>query len=256
MNHPAEGTLQAFLDGETAGADTSALERHLRECDRCQGDLHALRAANDELVGALALLNFPAPIRTARQQIARRRARTVWGVPLGRAAVLLIGVSTALSATIPGSPVRDWIAGAWGDNAAPEAAVSVLKSDAAPVVEETAAPLPSAGVSVRPADGRMRVVFVRPARGLRVIARLHDGEQVEVSATGLASGARFRTGPDRIEIANADTGEVRIEIPRTAARFALEVDGRVLLSKEGENLRVPDRGAGAGGPEILLEVQR
>lgn len=253
MNHPAEGTLQAFLDGELTH-EGAGVALHLRECGRCQAELQALDRANQDLAGALRVLDRPAPVEAARREIARHRGRPAWRVPLGRAAVLLAAVSTALSATLPGSPVRQWIADAWRGGDAPQPVATAVGSTPAPAPAQPQPPgsgaADAAGVSVRPVGGRMRVDLVRPARGLRVVAGLHGGEQVEVSATGAASRARFQTGPGRIEIADAGAGELRIGIPRTAAAFALEVDGRVVLAGNGDSLRVTDERA-----EILLQVQ-
>jgi anti-sigma factor RsiW len=254
MNHLTEGTLQALLDGEIPPGEQASLESHLHACGRCKAELNTLREASSQLSGALRMLDRPAPVELARRQIIRKRRWMASGAThLRRAAVLLLVATTALSATLPGSPLREWVVERWR-----ESTTAAVQPEAAPpvtvAVPEALEPDP-AGVSVQPSDRPMRVVFRRPARGLRVIAHLHDGARVEVSADGLAAKAHFRTAPDRIEIDAADTGEVRIGIPRSTGRFTLEVDGQVLLAKQGENLRVPERATRSGGPVILLEVQ-
>jgi hypothetical protein len=100
------------------------------------------------------------------------------------------------------------------------------------------APAPAAGISILPDGGSVRVVLNGAAEGLRVHTRVSEGELVEVSATGAAAGARFRTGPGRIEVLDAGAGEVRIALPRGAKAAVVEVDGRVYVAKEGERLRV------------------
>lgn len=258
MNHLTEGTLQALLDGEVSGEEQASFESHLHACERCQIELNTLREASSQLSGALGMLDRPAPVEFALRQITRKRRWMALGAThLRRAAVLIVVATTALSATIPGSPLREWVVETWqgstpANSVQPEAAPRVAA--AAPEVADAPESSP-AGVSVLPSDRPMRVVFRRPAQGLRVIAHLHDGARVEVSADGPAAKAHFRTAPDRIEIEAADTGEVRIGIPRSTGRFTLEVDGQVLLAKQGQDLRVPERAARSGGPVILLEVQ-
>jgi anti-sigma factor RsiW len=258
MNHLDEGTLQALLDGEISGGQKASVEDHLEACEHCQAELDTLREACSQLSGALRMLDRPAPVEFARRQMIRkRRWMTLGATHLRRAAVLLLVATTALSATIPGSPLREWVVETWRGSADHRAdrqeatpPVTVAATEAANAPETS-----PAGVSVQPSDRPMRVVFRKPAQGLRVIAHLHDGSRVEVSAEGPAAKAHFRTAPDRIEIEAADTGEVRIGIPRSTNRFTLEVDGQVLLAKQGEDLRVPERTARSGGPVILLEVQ-
>lgn len=257
MNHLDEGTLQALLDGEVPQGEQASLENHLRACEHCRADMDVLRQESAQLSGALRLLDRPAPVELAYRQVIRRRRWVASGANLRRAAVLLVALTTALSATLPGSPLREWLVDTWrGSPVAVREEATTQMAAASPEAAEPPAPEASpAGVSVRPGEGRMRVVFLRPAQGLRVVAHLHDGERVEVSAAGAAAKAHFRTGPDRIEIESADTGEVRIGIPRTTGRFTLEVDGQVLLAKQGDDLRVPERTGSGGGPAILLEVQ-
>lgn len=255
MMHPDEGALQALLDDELAPAERAALERHLAGCAACGGELAALRSARAALAGALARLDRPPPSEWARQRVQQRAGRRPAGVRgavvLRRAALLVLGSAAVLSATVPGSPVRAWLFGA------PERAelARARAGDAEPTSLPAAAPAAPAGVSLRPAGGRVRVVLTAPAPGIRVRMRLHDGERLGVWAAGAAATARFRTAADRVEVAGAGPGELRIEVPRAAQRFVLEVDGRVYLVKEGEQLRFAGPVADTAGPEIVFEVR-
>jgi hypothetical protein len=108
-----------------------------------------------------------------------------------------------------------------------------------------------------PDDGAVRVVLNGAARGLRVRARVADGELVEVSATGAAAGARFRTSPGRIEVLDAGAGEVLIALPRGARAAVVEVDGHVYVAKDGARLRVTRPGApSAAAREAEFRVER
>lgn len=250
MTHPDEGTLQALLDGEVAPPEHQALTRHLGGCERCRGELEELRLAFERSAGALALLDRPAPAG-AHREFTRRRGRYAWGPALRRAAVLLLFAATGAAAAVPGSPLREWLSGRIGG--APESASAPA---AAPAAQPAPAPeAPPAGVSVRPSEGVMRVALVRPSAGLRVRVRVSEEEMVRVSARGAAAGARFRTRTDRIEVVDGGPGDVWVEVPRSVRHFSLEVDGRVLLTKDGEQLRLPGPAADTTGPEIVFEVR-
>jgi hypothetical protein len=257
MIHPGEGTLQALLDDELAGDERAGLERHLAECSECALELDALRGASAVFAAAVRLTDEAPQTEQARWRFEGRRRRGGGrgaAIALRRAAVLIVGSAAVLSATVPGSPLREWLVERW------DRAVAVAPTADAPAaaptaaVEQPTAAAAPAGVSVRPLDGRMRVVFNEPAAGVRLRVRLFDGERVGVWATGEATQAHFRTAPDRIEVDGVSAGEVRVEIPRAAREFTLEVNGRVYLRKDGEQLRFPGPAADTTGPEILFEV--
>jgi hypothetical protein len=255
--HPEEGTLQALLDGEVRPEERAALERHLAECPACAAEAEALREASAVFGSAVLLLDpptEPAAVERARwrlEGVRRDRARAAgWGgATARRAALLLLGSAAVLSATVPGSPVREWLA---GSNDAPVAAVHEEETAAPVAMRAAAAP---SGVSVRPETGRMRVVLrdLAPGVGLRV--QLHDGERVGVWASGEAARAPFRTAPERIELDGAAGGEIRVEVPRATAHFVLEVNGRTYLVKERDGLRFPGPEADTVEPEIVFEVR-
>ncbi|MBA4158204.1 MAG: hypothetical protein H0X65_12100, partial [Gemmatimonadetes bacterium] len=206
----------------------------------------------------LRLMDRPAPMAEARARLehaGRRRRAGRSTAMLRRAAILLLGSTAVLSATVPGSPLRDWLANDRG--AAGPTATAVHEPVAAPATAPAAesAEAAPAGISVRPLEGRMRVVLTAPAPGSRIRVRLHDGERVGVWAAGVAARARFRSGPERIEVDGAGPGEIRVEIPRAAREVTLEVDGQVYLRKQGEDLRFPGPAADTAGPEIVFEVR-
>jgi anti-sigma factor RsiW len=272
MSHPAEGTLQAYLDGELPRADRAEVERHLEGCAPCRDAAEGLRAAAASLTGALALLDRPAPTERALAAASRQRWRRWVGVDAGqvlrRAAVLVLGVATVASATVPGSPVRGWIAGllhggapasapAGGSVAAggPGGATGV-PAPAAGAPEAGAAPDASAaGVSVLPELGRVRVVLTAPSPDLRIRVRLSDDPYSDVRATGLASGARFRTGPGRVEVSGAGAGEVEVVIPRGARSAVVEVDGRAYFRKDGEGIRLLAPASDSSDSEVVFTVR-
>jgi anti-sigma factor RsiW len=249
MSHVDEGVLQALLDGEVRGRERKDAERHLGECPACAADLHAARERSEFLSGALAMVDAPAPTRAAYANVVREKGRrTGWGLrDLSRAAILIIGLSTAAYA-IPGSPVRGWIDDLLGRLAVTEV----------PVVDDQAigeaAPEPAVtGISVLPADGRVQVAIRDAGSGLRVRARLGDGDQAEVLAAGEAANARFQSGPGRIEVVGAASGNLDVVLPRGATEAVVTVDGRVYVYKEGPELRVTTPAVRRDATEIMIE---
>lgn len=252
VTHLDEGALMALVDGELPPGDAAALEAHLEECAACRAAAQSLRAERKKLSDALRLLDREPPTELARQRLRRtRRSRSGIGRPLRWAAVIVVGTATALAATVPGSPLREWIA-AIGDDAPAVVAVDE-RSEVA--VETARAPAAPAGVFVVPRTGRMSVSFTGASEGLRIRLHVHDGEEVEVLTSRGAEQARFHTAPDRIEVRDAGRGEASIEIPRGLAEFTLEVDGRVYMAKRGEDLRFPGPPADTVGPAIVFEVR-
>jgi hypothetical protein len=256
--HPGEGTLQALLDEEVPPQERAELERHLAGCPACAAEMDALRDASAVLASSLRLLDLrlePEAVQQARWRLeharrAGRRSAGWGGTTVRRAALLVVGSAAVLSATVPGSPVRSWLRGADAPAVARVEEAERTTTLAPPV--DDAAP---AGVSLLPTQGRMRVELRGLAPGVRLRVQLTDGERVGVWASGAAAQARFRTAPERIEVEGAPAGEIRVEVPRSTERFALEVNGRPYLFKQGEQLRFPGPAADTAGPEILFEVR-
>jgi anti-sigma factor RsiW len=236
MSHFTEGVLQSYLDEEVAADARAQFHAHMSECAECAARLQLLREANASFALAVSSLDLPAvpsvgidELRTrARQQEwqeRRRGASQRWS----RAAIVVIGLSAVAAAAVPGSPFRDWLIGAW--NALAEKEPEIPQAPA--VQQEPEAPAESPTLAnVTPVSGRVRIGLQGPARGTRVQVTLVDAERatVETAAT------RFRSGPGWLEAVGV-TGEVRIALPRGLASAYVEVDGRVYVAKEGDNLR-------------------
>ena len=255
MKHLDEGILQALADGELDGGERRAAEVHLAGCGACAAEQAALRVDHATLGAALARADVAPPTAAAQMSLRRKRAAAQWAGQgrraLLRAAVLVVALGGVAFAAVPGSPLRSWIA---GDAPAPaRGELPALKPRTAPA---PVAHAPAAGVSILPDGGAVRVVLNGAARGLLVRARLSGGELAEVSASGAAAAARFRTAPGRIEVLGAGAGEIRIDLPRAAEAAVVEVDGRVYVAKEGAELRVTTPGApSATAPEAEFRVE-
>ena len=84
IQHPAEGTLQAYLDGEVLSESREALDRHMDGCHECQEALAQLDVMADATGAALARVDLPAPATDAarwdvRRARAARRSRRIAG---------------------------------------------------------------------------------------------------------------------------------------------------------------------------------
>ncbi|HEV2149709.1 MAG TPA: hypothetical protein VGR37_20075, partial [Longimicrobiaceae bacterium] len=113
----------------------------------------------------------------------------------------------------------------------------------------------SAGVSVLPELGRIQVVLTSPSPDLRIRVRLTDDSYSDVRATGAAAGARFRTGPGRVEVLGATGGEVEVVLPRTARSATVEVDGRPYFRKDGDGIRLLAPASDSSGSEVVFTVR-
>jgi hypothetical protein len=249
--HPAEDTLRAHLDGELPPAEGAALAAHLEGCAACARQLDVLRQEEAEARALLATLDVPAPTELAWKRVQRRtRGGAGGGRTLLRAAVVLLVAGGVLSATVPGSPVRDWIAGAVRDDAPAPVVTSTREAAPPPAVVEAA-------VSILP-ESAARVVLTDVAPGTPVRLRLHGGDRLRLHTTGEAA-ARFGTAADRIEASLAGITAVRVEIPRVGPPVTVEVNGEVLARRVGGELRLSTQAmqaVEANGDEVVVEVQR
>jgi hypothetical protein len=253
MTHIDEGRLQALIDGELRLDDRHRVERHLASCDSCRVELEGLRSLSAGFTAAMAELPRMDRSRPhAAGGPVRSRSATMRAM-LPRAAVFLLFVGAAASATIPGSPVRRWLGmePASTTVADAERAVSVQEVPAASAESEAL----EAGVSVEAADGSVEIVLRGAGADLRVRAMLVDGTRAGVYAAGEAASSRFLTGAGRIEVLNARAGELRIELPRDVAIATVVVNGREYLRKQDGrlDLRVGEPDGAADGIEFSVQ---
>lgn len=229
MQHWADATLLAYLDDELPAGERAEVERHLAECEACAGQLARLRSAASGLSRALQEVDQEAPERdigalTAEWTTRARRARA--RSALAKAAVLVLVAAGGSAAAVPGSPVRGWIARSLE-------AVADLFNRGRPPAEPT---------------GAVEIRLTEPAPDATIRVRLVDGDRAGV----WSDGARYRSGPGRIEVISPGPGEVRIELPRSARSARVEIDGRVLLVKEGADLRLLAPALDSSEAELLF----
>jgi hypothetical protein len=80
-----------------------------------------------------------------------------------------------------------------------------------------------------------------------------DGPRAGVLVRGdAAETARFRTSTGRIEVRVDDAGSVEVLVPRGLDRAAVEVNGRVYVTKQGESLVLLPPATAGSGPSVRV----
>lgn len=259
MSHATESQLLAYHDGEIDGSAAADLAGHLAVCARCTEELAGLRRLSDRSQAALSELDVPAPMLRTRAAIAAAR-RAPAGAPLlqrvgarslAKAAVLLLVLAGAISALIPGSPLRLVL----------ETAIARLSE---PVPQEgPIAPQPPAAeapgalvntIYVYPADGRVRVIVHAPVE-LDVVARLaEEAETVAVVTSSPDPEVRFRSATGRVEVSGLTQGTLEVAIPMDLQSATLEIGGQVHVYKDGDELRLSGPAGTGRGEEVRFRI--
>lgn len=248
--HLEPGQLQAMLDHELETGEARTAREHLATCIECRRRMATTTEANEQLSGALRLLDMPreatairpmAPPPSTEQGGWRRN----W-VSLRAAAMVAIFAAGA-SATIPGSPVRGWL---FGDEAE-EAAVAAPMAARIAVDED----VPAAGVGVEPADGALDISLSEIEAGVEIRASIVDRPRGGVYGNGAASTGRFRSGEGSITVTGVSAGALTIEIPRSASRATVAVNGEIRLIKSGDRLELSSEQGDTAAAQVLLEVR-
>lgn len=266
MSHPTEGDLQSYLDDEVSGAARAEVEAHLASCSECAGRLAELRAFAHTFSNAARLLDRPAPV--SESALAEVRARDLrersWKHRIAfsrdallKAAMLVLGLTTAVVAAVPGSALNRLVRSVWTE------AVERIRGEEPAVV--TPAPAPQqvpqaepeqpAQFRVVPAEGRVLITIQQPARGTRVHVRLIDSERAVVELGGEAATARFSSGAGRFQISGGGAGDVRVLLPRDLPNAIIEIDGRRLVTKQGADLRFHGQAADTVGAELVFPAR-
>jgi len=230
-DHPVEGTLQAYLDGEVLPEPREGLDRHIEACPDCQLALADLGAMGRATHTALADLDATIPaadralweIRRAR---ASRRAAAVRHRAAAAAGLALL-IGAGWVAAMPGSPVRDWWAGRFGPD-------PVGLTEAPPSVASEAQ---RAGMSQLPLDGRISISLDLVPAGSWLEVTMSDAERAAVS---VPAGSSFETGPGRIQVRiEGAPADLLIEIPEDAIVAEILVNDRPFLRKSGSSVSYP-----------------
>lgn len=217
--------------------------------------LEGFAARRHALGGAPAAANGAAPHAAARQRPSRpqtqplttakrttfvRRLRVARGGLLKAAALALL-LAGAASAAIPEGPVRrliDAVRDRFVEDPAPvpaaQASDATAPGPSAPAPQERIEPayLPE------PADGALRVRLRSVGENALIHIRLVDEAKATIRPM-VESGVESYTGRGWIELRNLGDGDVFVDLPRSADRLTVEVDGRTYFQKLGQEMRSP-----------------
>lgn len=233
MTHLEDGTLQVFLDDELAPGARAEVAEHLLGCERCHESYEGLAQANALFTQSVAVLDVEPPARKTVTK-GRRVRSTVGAASFVRAAGLVLALAAAASAAVPGSPVREWLAGAVATSAGPEGGPGV--HDLSHAEAEEVPPLP-AGVAIHPADGRVVVALVG-LENMQVRLEPPSGALARVSVLSAAREPTFRTSAGRVEVRSGAGGMLRVRLPADGSGARLEVDGRIYAETTAGALRI------------------
>lgn len=234
MKHLPEGSLQTYLDDEMDAADRGAVRQHVSECLPCAAELETLRHASRSFGAAVATLDVaisavPVPVpMPARRAVRWQRAAH----QLARAAavVIMLGAGAAL---LSGTSVGDWASNLL------DQARAVFAPDAPPGPDAGAAPaaIRDAGVEVVPRSETIRVEIDDAAPGVLVRVRLVEGGSAWLNVIGGTEEPHFRVSPGRGTVSAGDADVVEISVPRQVRNAVVEMNGRAMVRKEGDQLR-------------------
>ena len=250
MTDLREGRIQAFLDGEL---DEQGRIRLLEEMERDPAfaaavDRQRQRAAEVEAaldrafsegtsesdldqawervsVAASAGVEAGRPLlelssTTGESTVGRPRRFTA---SLAKAAALLLFATGVGAATVPGSPIRTWIADWYGP----------VEQDPAITSTEMADGPETVGLRLPATTGGLEVSVSGPLTSPLSVSWT-DGEELEVVA---ATGTRFATSRGRIEVSQVH-GPIEVRVPRQLSELSLVVDGEPYLRKTGEDVEI------------------
>ena len=261
MKHLDEGTLRALLDGETVAEDVDSVREHLDGCEHCRTLLEELRNASSVVGAALARLDTAVPPEDAKAAVLARvtaGARTITPTTVtgrfafARAAVLVLFFGAAIATALLASPVRGWIVGGWDRAVAMFTGSTETESAVAPAATAATPQAPeSAGVRVEVPTGELVVLLEDVEPGTELDVRFVDGFQAAAFA---AQPARFRTADGLIEVTGG-AGLVRVDIPRSVDVASIHVNGRMCITKAGDELDVAGPIVTRTPGEIRMRVQ-
>lgn len=254
MRHLDEGALLALLDDEMPATEAREGREHLESCATCRAAYSDLEEDAGIFAVAVAAVDREPHLLEARASINRRRRPGASRQSFLRAASLVLLAAGVASATVPGSPVRDWLRGSAAPSPEPEPVDEPAVRLPLPAQLETEEPPREAGISILPVEGSLRVLLEDTGARLIVRVRLTDGPRAEARAHGRATAARFATAEGMIRVVGARSGQLELTIPRELEHATVEHDGTVLLYKDGDGLHLSPSAHHVPGVQIVIDA--
>lgn len=265
--HPHFERLALFASEDLKATERARTAAHVSSCADCSAAVKwvrdaraALRAAESPRApahvgsrvqarlesGDVVLLPRAEPLEARTSD---HRARSRW---IAAAALLL--TAGALSAAIPGSPVRQWLEASISELLAP-APGTAPEPASTPDVTDAANERAHIALRVGAAAGVVTIDIEGPDPGLELRVRTADTHELELQASGAAAGARFSSGGGRLTIRRPGPGTVALVVPRQLPSAELRVDGRPYVVVNRGELRVLAPLADTAGSEIILRLR-
>jgi hypothetical protein len=227
-------TLERLLHDELDPRREAESRRHLEACPDCRERLTDAGRREARIFGLFEALDHEPSVErlglpaehSAEQAPAPARpvapTRPAW-LRIAASIAFVIAAGGVLYA-LPGSPLREWIAG-------PEA-----NPDERPIGEGRAAGDAGAlsGLTVRP-DGPYEIAFLAGQSSGRIRVELAPSPDAEVRVAGEPVG--LESGPDRLVVSNAGSrASYVIRLPAEGPTIAILLDGRIVFRKQGERV--------------------
>jgi hypothetical protein len=239
--HLDEAQVQRVLHGELGQAGEIAAREHLAACVVCRDRVTAAAREEADVFALLGAIDHPVPAIAPGTIERRARARDTHRLKWAAGIALALGIAGAAYAA-PGSPLPHLV-GILTGWMRPERDLPQAPSSPSP----TRAP-DVAGVAIAPGE-RLLIVFTSSQTEGGAHVRLTDGAEVVVRAP--SGAATFSSDADRLVVDNRGrAGTFEIQIPRTAPRVEILVDGTRRFLKEGDRITA-DQPPDARGPYVV-----
>jgi anti-sigma factor RsiW len=233
--HLDEERLQRLLHGELPAQEEKAAREHLAACMECGGRLAEAEREDTEVHALLRSADRPAPRVGADTIVARAATRHLELSRVAAAILLALGMIAVAAYAAPGSPLKAWVGAMveWvgGGSGRSRAAVERRVS----------------GIAVAP--GRQLIILFTSSQSIgRAEVSLTDDAEVVVRAP--IGAATYTSGAEQLTIDNRGSAATfEIQIPRTAPRIEIRLEGSLVFLKEAE--RVVSDASGASGSYLL-----
>jgi hypothetical protein len=193
MQHPDEGMIHTWLDGELPAEEAAALGAHVATCDQCKAAVVEARgfiAASSRIVGALD--NVPGGVIP----IAKPAKRMWYSSPQFRAAAAVVVVAGASLLVMRTGTQKAGLTASARPEASEAATQRVMSANAPAVVLDSAAVKPPAVASqtAKKAEAPKPAVPATPPRELQVPAapaRVAEAPKISPTAPKVANEADF-----------------------------------------------------------------
>lgn len=233
-------TLERSLHDELEPGREVSIRDHLASCSDCARRLAEAQSQERRLFALLNELDHDPPLSgpgAILENVHRRTARP----SLIAACLALLVAGAGIVYAIPGSPVREWVRGILaGDRS--ETGSAATMGDRGGL----------SGIAVEPTyPFEIRFTAVQETGRIRVV--LASGSDVEVRVEGEPVGLESQA--DRLVISNLGSrASYEIVVPESAPQVRVRVGSRVVLVKDGEDVRSLVPSDSAGG--YLIDLSR